>query len=106
MDFLEKLGIKSENFGACSGHGGWIENTKTKKVVSLNPTNGKNIASVYESSIEDYEKIVLKSKDAYEEWKTVPAPVRGQLVRQLVEDEPMGPVCEKRHERRHPPRAI
>ena len=84
MDFLEKLGIKSENFGACSGHGGWIENTKTKKVVSLNPTNGKNIASVYESSIEDYEKIVLKSKDAYEEWKTVPAPVRGQLVRQMA----------------------
>ena len=32
MDFLKKLGIKSENFGACSGnHGGWIENTSTKK---------------------------------------------------------------------------
>ena len=51
----------------------------TKKIVSINPTNGESIASVYESSIEDYEKIVLKSKDAYDEWKKVPAPVRGQL---------------------------
>ena len=31
MDFLKKLGIKSENFGACSGNEGWIENTSTPK---------------------------------------------------------------------------
>ena len=84
MDFLKKLGIKSENFGACSGHEGWIENVDTKKIVSINPTNGESIASVYESSIEDYEKIVLKSKDAYDEWKKVPAPIRGQLIREIA----------------------
>ena len=84
MDFLKKLGIKSENFGACSGHDGWIKNVDTKKIVSINPTNGESIASVYESSIEDYEAIVLKSKDAYDEWKKVPAPIRGQLIREIA----------------------
>ncbi len=84
MDFLKKLGIKSENFGACSGNEGWIENTSTKKIVSINPTDGESIASVYESSIEDYEKIVFKSKDAYDEWKKVPAPIRGQLIREMA----------------------
>jgi len=84
MDFLRKLGIKSENFGACSGPEGWIENTNTKKLVSVNPTNGDSIASVFESSIEDYKAVVLKSKDAFEEWKKVPAPIRGQLVREMA----------------------
>ncbi len=84
MDFLKKLGIKSENFGACSGHEGWIKNVDTKKIVSINPTNGESIASVYESSIGDYETIVLKSKGAYDEWKKVPAPIRGQLIREIA----------------------
>ena len=63
---------------------GWIKNVDTKKIVSINPTNGESIASVYESSIEDYEAIVLKSKDAYDEWKKVPAPIRGQLIREIA----------------------
>ncbi len=84
MDFLKKLGIKSENFGACFGPEGWIENTNTKKLVSINPTNGESIASVYESSMEDYKAVVLKSKDAFEEWKKVPAPIRGQIIRKMA----------------------
>ena len=62
----------------------WIKNTNTKKIISVNPTNGENIASVYESSIKDYEVVVQNSKDAYEEWKKVPAPIRGQLVRKMA----------------------
>ena len=83
-DLLKKLNIKQKNFGACTGPEGWIENNNTKEVLSINPANGETIASVYESSIEDYETVVQKSKDAYEEWKKVPAPIRGQLVREMA----------------------
>ena len=83
-DLLKKLNIEQKNFGACIGPEGWIENSDTKEIHSVNPTNGETIASVYESSIKDYETVVQKSKDAFEEWKKVPAPIRGQLVREMA----------------------
>ena len=83
-DLLKKLNIEQKNFGACTGPEGWIENSNTKEIHSVNPTNGETIASVYESSIKDYETVVQKSKDAFGEWKKVPAPVRGQLVREMA----------------------
>ena len=83
-DLLKKLNIKQKNFGACTGPEGWIENSNTKEIHSFNPTNGETIASVYESSIKDYETVVQKSKDAYGDWKKIPAPVRGQLVREMA----------------------
>ena len=83
-DLLKKLNIEKKNFGACTGPGGWIKNSNTKEIFSVNPTNGETIASVFESSIKDYETVVQKSKDAYEEWKKVPAPIRGQLIREMA----------------------
>ena len=83
-DLLKKLNIEQKNYGACIGPEGWIENSSTKEIHSVNPTNGETIASVYESSIKDYETVVQKSKDAFGEWKKVPAPVRGQLVREMA----------------------
>ena len=83
-DLLKKLNIEKKNFGACTGPEGWIKNSNTKEIFSVNPTNGETIASVFESSIKDYETVVQKSKDAYEEWKKVPAPIRGQLVREMA----------------------
>ena len=64
-DLLKKLNIKQKNFGACIGPEGWIENSNTKEIHSVNPTNGETIASVYESSIKDYETVVQKSKGAF-----------------------------------------
>ena len=83
-DLLKKLNIEKKNFGACTGPEGWIKNSNTKEIFSVNPTNGETIASVFESSIKDYETVVQKSKDAYEEWKKVPAPIRGQLIREMA----------------------
>ena len=83
-DLLKKLNIEKKNFGACTGPEGWIKNINTKEIFSINPTNGETIASVFESSIKDYETVVQKSKDAYEEWKKVPAPIRGQLIREMA----------------------
>ena len=83
MDFLKKLGIEQENYGASLGPGNWSKTVDSGKIESKNPTNGKTIASVYQCSIDDYTNIVNKSLEAYNEWRTVPAPERGQLVREM-----------------------
>ena len=83
MDFLKKLGIEQENYGASLGPGHWSKTVDSGKIESENPTNGEIIASVYQCSIDDYNGIVKKSLEAFNEWRTVPAPERGQLIREM-----------------------
>ena len=83
MDFLKKLGIEQENYGASLGPGHWSKTVDSGKIESENPTNGEIIASVYQCSIDDYNSIVNKSLEAFSEWRAVPAPERGQLIRDM-----------------------
>ena len=81
MNFLNELGINDVNYGACSGAGKWSETTQAGEIVSINPANGKEIASVYQCSESDYDRIVIDSAKVFKKWRKVPAPVRGELVR-------------------------
>ena len=83
MDILKQLGIEENNFGACAGPGHWNSTTKEGKIDSINPANGELISSVYHCSTDDYESVVQQSLEAFKEWRKVPAPERGQLVRQM-----------------------
>ena len=83
MDILKTLGIKDINSGACSGSGGWINTGNSGKIISINPTNNQEIASVNNCSVEDYKIVVKLSLEAQKEWSKVPAPERGQLVRNM-----------------------
>ena len=55
----------------------------TKIIESYNPSNGEKIASVYESTVDEYDIIIKESLGAFQEWRKVPAPVRGDLVREM-----------------------
>jgi len=83
MDILTSLGINQENFGACAGPNQWNQTTSEGKIDSFNPATGELIGSVYQCSLDDYETIVQQSLDAFKEWRKVPAPERGQLVREM-----------------------
>ncbi len=83
MSILETLGIKELNYGACFGPDGWINTKNNGNIISTNPTNNQEIASVNNCSIEDYKLVVNKSLEAQKEWSKVPAPERGQLVRRM-----------------------
>jgi len=83
MNFINELGINDVNYGACSGAGKWSETTQAGEIVSINPANGKKIASVYQCSESDYDRIVIDSAKVFKKWRKVPAPVRGELVRQM-----------------------
>ena len=67
MDFLKKLGIEQENYGASLGPGHWSMTVDSGKIESENPTNGEIIASVYQCSIDDYNGIVKNSLEAFTE---------------------------------------
>ena len=85
MDFLKELGIDKKNYGACIGGEDWIISKDAKKNDSINPATGEVIASVYQSTEDDYEKVMAAAEETFKEWKKVPAPVRGQLVRKLAD---------------------
>ncbi len=79
---LKKLGIKSENKGASTGNK-WF--ATGKKIESYSPTDGKLIAMVTASSPKDYEKVIEKAQSAFKEFRLMPAPKRGEIVRQFGE---------------------
>src|SRR6056297_51913 len=81
-DFLSKLGIKEENAGT-STHQNFIENTSAKLITSHTPSDGSEIGAVYETTKEDYELVVKASQEAFKEWRMMPAPQRGEIVRQI-----------------------
>ena len=82
---LKDLGISEFNYGACSGKSKWSDNTDTKILESFNPSNGELLASVYMSDEKDYNKILNDSIESFNEFRKVPAPIRGELVRQMGE---------------------
>jgi aldehyde dehydrogenase (NAD+) len=80
---LKKLNISEINPGACTGPDGWIEDKKGKELVSYNPTTGEKIASVVQVSPDVYEEVIGASVDAFKTWRSVPAPKRGEVIRDL-----------------------
>jgi aldehyde dehydrogenase (NAD+) len=80
---LETLGINNENAGASTGR--WIE-TAGAELASVNPSTGEPIASVRQATVDDYEQVVAASEEAFRSWRMVPAPKRGEVVRQLGDE--------------------
>ncbi len=86
MDFLEELGIKPINFGTNSGGADrWITGTDREVLESIDPATGDVIAKVYTSTDADYETVMSQAVEATVEWRKIPAPKRGELVRLMGE---------------------
>lgn len=93
QEILSQLGIEEINNGASTG-GKWFK-TRGERIDSISPVDGKLIASVNSASEADYEAVILKAQEAFKEWRMIPAPKRGEIVRQLAErirfyKEPLG----------------
>ncbi|MES2217424.1 MAG: aldehyde dehydrogenase family protein [Pseudomonadota bacterium] len=83
MDILKSLKLTALNSGASTGSGWWSGETASGEIASINPANETLIATVYNCSGEDYEKIVNASQQAFLQWRNVPAPKRGDIIRQI-----------------------
>ena len=79
-DFLKKLGLKQKNNGTSTGQKS-IASSK-KYIESYSPVDGKFIGSVSITSKTEYNKVIRTAKKSFATWRTLPAPKRGEVVRQ------------------------
>ncbi len=82
---LEKLDIQPVNPGACTGPDGWISDPAGTLLTSYNPATGEAIAGVAQATAATYDRVAARAQAAFEAWRTVPAPRRGLVVRDLGE---------------------
>jgi len=80
---LKTLGLKAVNHGTSTGNK-WMENG-TNPISSHSPVDGALIGKVGVTTPEQYEQTVQAAQKAFKEWRTTPAPKRGEIVRQFGE---------------------
>ena len=93
MNFLTTLNIQPINKGVSTGTK-WI-NSAGQTIDSFSPVDGKKIGAVIAADKECYENVINKAEEAFSTWRLVPAPKRGEIVRQIGEalrefKEPLG----------------
>ncbi|CAL68341.1 aldehyde dehydrogenase family protein [Christiangramia forsetii] len=89
---LKDLGLKDINNGTSTGND-WFSNGDI--IESYSPVDGALIGKVKATTKEDYEKVVTTAEKGFKEWRTWPAPQRGEVVRQFNDElrrlkEPLG----------------
>ncbi|MEO1020955.1 MAG: aldehyde dehydrogenase family protein [Bacteroidota bacterium] len=82
MEFLKQLGIEGINAGTSTGQHHF---ESKEKLTSFTPVDGKRIADVTITSREQYEEVVNRAEEAFHVWRMLPAPQRGEIVRQIGE---------------------
>lgn len=87
---LSPLGLSETNSGVYAG--GWLSGEGGDLEV-LNPSTGETLAIVRQASSDEYDRVVGTSTEAFEAWRMLPAPRRGEYVRKLADA-----LREKKHE--------
>lgn len=90
---LSRLGLKRNNPGVSTGST-WYRSTGPK-IESFSPADRKLIGTVTSGDEKSFQRVVDKASEAFEIWRTWPAPKRGEVVRQIGEalrkfKEPLG----------------
>jgi len=80
-EVLRKFGITEVNNGVTTGTQ-WIE-TNGDITESYSPIDGSLIAKVRNATLSDYEHVMKTAGDAFQHWRDIPAPQRGEIVRQI-----------------------
>ncbi|MBL0355370.1 MAG: aldehyde dehydrogenase family protein [Chitinophagaceae bacterium] len=84
MKFLSALQVQAKNKGVSTGTK-WIA-SKGASIESYSPVDGKLIGAVSSADRNSYEAVITKAQEAFVEWRTWPAPKRGEVVRQIGEE--------------------
>ena len=79
---LKNLGIEQTNSGSWQGPIP-LQSENNDLIESINPSNGEVIATVTNTTIQEYESIIKNAQDSFLEWQKVPPPLRGDVVRRI-----------------------
>lgn len=83
-DFMKTLGLEEMNYGAFNGE--WLTDVSGDVLDVYSPIDGSKIGQVKQASADDYERVIAKAEEAFKIWRMVPAPKRGEVVRQIGEE--------------------
>jgi aldehyde dehydrogenase (NAD+) len=78
---LSQLGVLASNPGTSTGNN-WLR-SRGGMLDSFSPTDGKRIARVQTTDEKSYAHVIAQAQRAFEAWRLVPAPKRGEIVRQI-----------------------
>ena len=81
LDFLKNLGLEKQNSGVSTGTEWLTGNGHLTESVS--PADGSVIAHVRTANRKDYETVISQAQESFPEWRKIPAPQRGEIVRQI-----------------------
>lgn len=82
LDFLKELDINQDCRPVSTGQK-WFGQTTGKAYESYSPVDGKLIGKVPMATRQDYDKMIATAQEAFRTWREVPAPRRGEIVRQI-----------------------
>jgi aldehyde dehydrogenase (NAD+) len=82
--FLKELGITEVNPGACAGPDDWNDIKGKSALDVLTPIDGSVIVRIALASEQDYEHVIKVAQRSFREWRMIPAPKRGQIVREIA----------------------
>lgn len=82
MELLKNAGLNSVNAGAYSGST-WQSKPGATRLDSICPANGEKLAEIATCSLSDYEEVMQQATAAALLWREVPAPKRGEIIRQM-----------------------
>ena len=81
MNFLEQLGLKDLNAGTSTGLNSFGSGSDILE--SYSPVDGKLIGKVIVTTPAEYEQVMQTATEAFKTWRSMPAPKRGEIVRQF-----------------------
>lgn len=77
--FLQALGLQTNNAGTSTG----LKSSDSGQYLeSFSPVDGKSIGKVSQTTREEYEQVIATAEAAFKTWRLMPAPARGEIVRQ------------------------
>jgi aldehyde dehydrogenase (NAD+) len=79
---FQRLNLSGSIRGVCAGD--WLASPGGPELISYNPATGELLGRVRTASAADYDRVIVAAQSAFERWRRVPAPVRGDYVRRLA----------------------
>jgi aldehyde dehydrogenase (NAD+) len=83
IEILNPLRLGKSNSGTWCGTSVFAAK---ERIESISPVDGKKIATVSVTKQSDYEKIIKQAQVAQFHWRAIPAPKRGEIVRQIADE--------------------
>ncbi|MCK6602463.1 MAG: aldehyde dehydrogenase family protein [Bacteroidetes bacterium] len=82
QDFLKTLGLEAENSGVSTGLN-WLPVDKTRQTAIHSPVDGSLIGKLNKGGAAEYDQVLATAEKAFQTWRLIPAPKRGEIVRQI-----------------------